>query len=656
MLFRQVHLDFHTSEKIDGIGKKFNKKQFQEMLKLGHVNSITLFSKCHHGWAYHPTEANEIHPGLDFDLLGAQLEACKEIGVNAPIYLSAGFDEKITRVHPEWLARKKDEKLYWIEDFSKPGYHRLCMNSPYLDYLLEQIKEVCIKYDPVGIFLDIVDVLPCYCQNCIKSLIDEGMDPYDEKNIMWLANRTHMNYLKKVREAIDSVKPGLPVFHNSGHVYRGNREREEYNSHYELESLPTGGWGYDHFPLSARYVWQLGKEYLGMTGKFHLAWGEFGGYKHPNALRFEVSLAAAHGAKSSIGDQMHPFGELDKATYSLIGKAYSELEQKEPWLDNVTPVADIGLLSHEAFNFMNEGYERRMSAGADNGSLRVLQEGNYLFDVLDIQSDFSKYKLLILPDEIRINQELKHKLNEFTHNGGKILATGKSGLWSDKNEFALDFGAEYIGENSLNPNYIKPDFEVKDLDIASFICYCQCERIEKTNGNELAKNENSFFNRTVEHFCSHKHSPAAETYNGCGAVMGKDGIYVPWHLFSEYATIGSLHPKNILHHFIELLLKEKSLITTLPSQGIVTLMHQESENRYIAHLLYAPTVRRGQTVDVIEDLPDVCNTKLAVSIDKLIKRVYLAPECKDVEFTNESGYISVTIDKFQCHQMIVFEY
>ena len=72
MNFRQVHLDFHTSEKIDGIGSCFSKEQFQDALKRGHVNSITVFSKCHHGWAYHPSEANEMHPGLKFDLLDAR--------------------------------------------------------------------------------------------------------------------------------------------------------------------------------------------------------------------------------------------------------------------------------------------------------------------------------------------------------------------------------------------------------------------------------------------------------------------------------------------------------------------------------------------------------------------------------------------------------
>lgn len=65
------------------------------------------------------------------------------------------------------------------------------------------------------------------------------------------------------------MKPGLPVFHNSGHQRRGRRDLAHVNSHLELESLPTGGWGYDHFPLSARYAQTLGMEFLGMTGKFH---------------------------------------------------------------------------------------------------------------------------------------------------------------------------------------------------------------------------------------------------------------------------------------------------------------------------------------------------------------------------------------------------
>ena len=83
---RQVHLDFHTSEHLFDIGNKFSKEQFQSTLKLAHVDAVNLFAKCHHSWSYYPTVVGRMHPNLSFDLLGAQIEACREIGIKVQIY------------------------------------------------------------------------------------------------------------------------------------------------------------------------------------------------------------------------------------------------------------------------------------------------------------------------------------------------------------------------------------------------------------------------------------------------------------------------------------------------------------------------------------------------------------------------------------------
>ena len=108
--YRQVHLDFHTSGVIENIGKQFSKEQFQAMLKKGHVDSVTVFSKCHHGLSYHPTKVGSMHPHLDFDLLDEQIKACREIDVKCPIYLSAGVDQYATYEHPEWRVIIKNGK------------------------------------------------------------------------------------------------------------------------------------------------------------------------------------------------------------------------------------------------------------------------------------------------------------------------------------------------------------------------------------------------------------------------------------------------------------------------------------------------------------------------------------------------------------------
>lgn len=653
MRFRQVHLDFHTSEHIEDIGKKFNKKQFQTALKKGHINSITLFSKCHHGWAYHPSKANEIHPHLDFDLLGAQIQAAHEIGVKTPIYLSAGLDEKMAHRHPEWLVRNLDESTTWAKDFTEPGYHKMCMSSPYLDYLVKQIEEVCKNYDADGIFLDIAGVQPCYCQNCIAEREELGLNPYDENDVLKHAEMVYKRYAEKTRAAVDKYKPNLSLFHNGGHIRQGRRDLVNYNTHLELESLPTGGWGYDHFPFSARYCQGLGVDYLGMTGKFHGSWGEFGGFKHPNALRFEVALAAANGAKCSVGDQLSPSGEMDMVTYDLIGSAYSELEEKEEWLDNVESVADIAIISPEAY--VGDLSTGQMTKVDDSGSgvCRIMLEGKYLFDVIDFESDLSKYKVIILPDVIRADTDFAKRLREFCDCGGKVLATGKSALYENSNEFCLNLGAEWIKENPYKPDYFRPLEKIKDMGDTGYIMYGNGEKI-RCIGNELGIRENPYFNRTRAHFCSHQHTPNSCEYGGAGMTEGKDGIYIAWNIFADYAQSGELHLKQMAIFALDRLLDTaKTLKTNLPAQGIVTLMKQS--DRLICHLLYASPVKRGNGIEVIEDILPIYNVELAIKTDKKINKVYLAPQKEDIDFTYDDGYISVKLDKIECHQMVVFE-
>lgn len=656
MNLRQVHLDFHTSEKISGIGKDFSKENFQEALKIGHVNSITVFSKCHHGWAYHPSEANQMHPGLDFDLLGAQIEAAHEIGVKTPVYLSAGLDEKYAIHHPEHLVRTRNDSNLVPEGFEIAAYHKLCLNTPYLDTLLDQITEVLENYDADGIFLDIVCVQPCYCATCRNQLIAEGKDPYDYDNVMELAERVYAEYARRVRETIDKVRPGLPVFHNGGHIRRGRRDLAHANTHLELESLPTGGWGYDNFPVSASYARVLGMDFLGMTGKFHTSWGEFGGFKHPNALRYETALSVANGAACSVGDQLHPYGKMELASYELIGAGYKEIEEKEEYLigaRNLTEIAVFGTEALDNYNHGNSGAGGVISTSdSDAGCGRMLLEGKYLFDYVDADTDLSKYKVVILPDSITTEGELAEKLRRFVAQGGKLLASGKSGT-DLSGGFAFDFGAEFVGENEYNPTYVRPGFEISGLRNSAYLMYAKSYVIKNVTGDALGSCENPFFNRTYEHFCSHKHAPNNPDDSFVAVSQGKDGAYIGWDIFEDYATTGCFIAREIVTHVLDRLLGDKLITAELPSSGVVTLTQQN--DRRIVHLLNANPVERGNGINVIEDIMPVLNTAVSVKVDKPTRRVYLAPQGEDIEFAEKNGRVDFVVDSFECHQMIVIE-
>ena len=658
LAYRQVHLDFHTSECIPGIGSKFDKRQFQEALKVGHVNSITIFAKCHHGWSYYPTKVNEMHPHLEFDFLKAQLDACKEIGVKSPVYLSAGFDEKMAREHSDWLIRNLDETTDYTRDFSEAGYHRMCYNTPYLDKLLAEIDEVMTMYHPEGIFLDISTVMPCTCSYCRKSIVERGKDYRDPAVVLEQAEITFAEYTHRVEKIVHRHNPDCTIFHNAGHITRGRRDIAHANSHLELESLPTGGWGYDHFPMSAAYVMNLGMEYLGMTGKFHTTWGEFGGFKHPNALRYETGLSLAFGAKCSIGDQLHPNGKMNEKTYQLIGKAYEEVEAKEPWCYEAENICDIAVLGEEAC--LTEAASRDTIHNGDIGANRVLLNGHYLYTFIDKEVDFNKFKVLILPDTVRLNKELANRLNAYLEQGGKLLLSGESGLWENEDVFAVETGAIYCGKNTYRPNYCL--FKKKG---AAEVVYQQSHLIEPVDGEIWLYGQNSYFNRDLYHFSSHQHTPNNEETFFPAAVCKENIIYIGWNVFSEYGTIGSLQAKEMITKALDMLLgKNKAAQASLPDRGVLTLTKQEKTKRYIAHLLFAHTTIRGlfeicgekKTVEAIEDIVPLYNVKLDVNVPEQVNHIYLAPQMEKLTFKRDGERVSCIIPEMECHQMVVFEY
>ncbi|MGE9293175.1 MAG: alpha-amylase family protein, partial [Puniceicoccales bacterium] len=177
--FRQIHLDFHTSGAIDQIGSSFDKQAYQAMLKEAAVDSITTFATCHHGWSYYDTKVGQKHPGLKFDLLRAQYDACKEIDVNVPIYLTAGVHNVMAEEHPEWrIITPEGNYGGWTKSPLDPGFKSMSFHSPYLDYLCEQVQEV-VKLFPEadGIFLDIITQYEDCSQWGLAHMKEKGLDP-----------------------------------------------------------------------------------------------------------------------------------------------------------------------------------------------------------------------------------------------------------------------------------------------------------------------------------------------------------------------------------------------------------------------------------------------------------------------------------------------
>ncbi len=652
--FRQVHLDFHTSPDIEGIGSQFDKKQWQEMLKKGHVDSITCFSSCHHGWSYHPTKVGKMHPHLNFDLLRAQIDASHEIGVNVPIYLTAGVNNLAAEEHPEWREITAEGTFWgWTKNPLMAGFKTMCFNSPYLDYLCEQIKEsITLFPDADGVFLDIIHQAPCCCKWCMADMKKEGYDPTKAEDRERFARRTLLKYYKATDEAVHSIDPKMPLFHNSGHIFHDRREILPYFTHLELESLPTGGWGYDDYPMTAAYCRNLDHDFLGMTGKFHLAWGEFGGFKHPNALRYECMAMLAQGSKCSVGDQMHPVGKLDESTYELIGSAYAEVEAKEPWCRGVKSAANVAIISNDCYN------ETRCSPSM-LGASRIFLEEKLFFDILDSEMSWDNYRIVVLADDIRITPELKAKIDCHLAKGGKLILSGTSSLKKGEDCLAVDLPIVDEGVNELCPDYIEAASEFAPSYMKTpFVMYRASRKIKITdNSKSLGKIYDPYFNRTYEHFCSHQHTPYKPEPSGYEAgVMTDNILYFAHPVFFVYAWHGNVGLKEYIMNAIRAFAGDEIQIkTNLPSQGRATLMKQEAEKRYILHLLYVNTMKRGDGVEIIEELNPIPDITVSVKIPEEVKKVTLEPQGIELPIVKNAGRYEINLDSLTCHQMAVFQ-
>lgn len=109
----------------------------------------------------------------------------------------------------------------------------------------------------------------------------QAFDPEKEEEARAFYTQSHILFADRCRAILREKHPDATIFFNSGGADIYHPEYHPSQTHYEMEDLPTALGGYNKMVPRASVMRRYGKDYLGMTGKFHTTWGEFGGYKNP---------------------------------------------------------------------------------------------------------------------------------------------------------------------------------------------------------------------------------------------------------------------------------------------------------------------------------------------------------------------------------------
>jgi hypothetical protein len=341
--------------------------------------------------------------------------------------------------------------------------------------------------------------------------------------------------------------------------------------------------------------------------------------------------------------------------YERIGKTYASVEEKEPWCRGARAVTEIGVLSTASALSSGE------VAISDKGAMKMLWQLHQQFDIMDADFDFSRYKVVILPDSLRLDGALLAKVRNYLAGGGKLILSHESGLAPAPGEdhFTLaEMGvnyvrrSEYVGDRG---DYFEMAEGFGDgIDpMVQFTYRTGSDVMAQEGTTVLARLWKPYFDRNYLHFSSH-YQTAYEQATAYAAVTQRGGvIYVAFPVFESYALNSYSAHKQLVSMLLGRLLPAPRVKVNAPSTAQATVTEQEG--RRIVHLLHYPAERRAPDLDVVEDVIPLHQVKLALRTDRRPQRVYLAPQRTALNFDYSEGYARTEVPTVNGHQMVAFE-
>lgn len=156
---------------------RFDPELYAETWSRIGFDSVTLLTVHHDGYYLYPSPHTRNVPERDF--FGEQVESCRKRNIRVIAYYSLTLNSLVGSEHPEWRVRDAHGRVL-LPDYSRFfHYHWLCVNSPFREFAIAQMMEICGRYELDALWLDILYYPPhpepegvkrgedtCFCDDC----------------------------------------------------------------------------------------------------------------------------------------------------------------------------------------------------------------------------------------------------------------------------------------------------------------------------------------------------------------------------------------------------------------------------------------------------------------------------------------------------------
>jgi hypothetical protein len=634
--WRKVHIEFHNSRHMPKLGERFNADEFGDRLLEAHVTGATVFAKDMYGYCYYPSSLGPMHPGLSFDILGAQVAALRKRKIQVLAYYMTTLNPQLAETHPEWLnvARppaSKSEKASPIDREYNPWEWSFSLaQEDFVKQELVRLKELVSRYELDGVWLDGIG-----------------------------ADAPSTSFLKRAREVIKETRPGCLVCPQNQGSFYGLAQRVQFVDYSSQEALFTDAqhYGYHYFPTVIRYARGYGIPFHGCTVIFKDFWADFGGLKSLAQMHTEVAAYVSQGARCDIGDQVHPNGQLDPAVYHVIGKAYQHIERLEPYLEEAVPITEAAMLASGDVPCNEVNY----------GWVKLLNESKVQFDIVEGDVKWEeRYALVVLPENLRVDQALASRLQAFLAAGGAVIAAHRSGLLAGTEKSWLEpYGLHYAGASPFTPVYMVPRVNLTgDLPSYAYALYEGASQWRaESPAVTLAALGEPLFQRSPEHYNSHLQTPFDHTTPYAAlARSGRVGL-ISFPLGQGYYNQGFWIYRRAFQKVLSEVLPVPLLQSDAHLSTELSLTHQAAKasvgrkERYMLHIVnYSPVRKTPKHTDFYDDPVPLNNVtvRLNLSLKVSTAKTLYAGEKVQVR-RHASGGVEVLVPRVSIHEVVCFE-
>ena len=443
------------------LGNEFDAAMFAKELKSANVDYLIFYDKWIDGFVFHDTKTTKYKTSRDF--VKEMAEGCQKEGLKMSLYFNC-----INDGNPEFEKWQDKDAFGNLITFSPgwPTHYGTLHNLAFRKTILDQINELVTQYGNIdGFWFDIYNERAAARNPEVKSAFEKrfgkSFNHATNEEMLTLMNETVGTFTADAKKLINQHQKECVVTFNRSliTVGEGNLELNQVASkidYWMMEatsfiSVDFNSWRAHFSPKPIELGSLISRDWFTLMEDTPPILGR----PSKNAVVAEVASAICRGASIYLAITPGHSGKFGESLEAV--KASGEWKKKlEPYIKKVQPVSDVAVvLGSPAVNgtglpeknefwqvFKNDQVDpvyEAVSICEDLESAGMFPSILYAYaDYTNWTKDLSKFKAIVLPERVMLDDAHAQAINDYVSNGGQLISFGYASYLNEMGEKRLE--------------------------------------------------------------------------------------------------------------------------------------------------------------------------------------------------------------------------